>query len=214
MDLTAEPVILTFTGRRVNPLALKVEDVDILDIAHSNATFPRFCGHAKKPITVGQHEVYAAYLGYKLDGAKVALACLVHDAAEAYLGDVTKWLKHSPGMAAYREAEKRAQAVINQAFDVNLTEESWATVKYIDRLLVRYEGMKGFGEHWSLKKVLPDGGGSADRYPPLTEYELSMLDAMFGGWRFWPWQQTEQYFLDTFQSLQDGEPLCTFTPAT
>jgi 5'-deoxynucleotidase YfbR-like HD superfamily hydrolase len=48
------------------------------------------------------------------------LAGLLHDATEAYLGDVTTPLKRSPAMAPYRELERAWARAIGERFDVDL----------------------------------------------------------------------------------------------
>src|SRR4051812_2148358 len=98
------PLILTYTGKHVNPFDLKPDDICIEDIAHALALCNRFAGHTKRPMSVAQHSVYVSRLcpNYRLAG-------LLHDASEAYLGDVTKWVKSTHEFEAYREAEDRIQ---------------------------------------------------------------------------------------------------------
>src|ERR1051325_8384123 len=99
------PFITTFTGRKVNPLDIRPEDVDIRDIAHHLALLNRFVGASKRPISIAQHSIYVYKLligtGWEKEG-------LFHDAPEAYLGDVSKWLKQTDTMRGYRHAEAQA----------------------------------------------------------------------------------------------------------
>lgn len=196
------PVIYTFTGRKLNPLDVRPEDVCVEDVAHALALCNRFAGHTTQPISVAQHCVYAAELvrleGYR-DAGRTALQALLHDAAEAYLGDVTKWLKGSPEMAGYRAAEARTQAVIYERF--GLRTEDHPAVGEADRFLVRYEGLKGFGDHWRVLGMNPDAGS---RYADLTPDEVAFGDALFGGWDFWGWREAERRFLGMFRHLTQG----------
>lgn len=196
------PVIYTYTGRKLNPLAVQPEDVCIEDIAHALACCNRFAGHTREPISVAQHSVYAAELlrtpcGKGVD--TVALQGLLHDAAEAYLGDVTKWLKGSPEMAAYRAAEKRVQSAVYRRY--GLPEEDLPPVRAVDRFLVRYEGLKGFGDYWKVLGMNPDAGAL---YGDLTAEEIATGDELFGVWDFWGWQEAERWFLDMFNHLTHG----------
>lgn len=156
-------MIRTYTGLTVNPLALRPEDVNLHDIAHALAQVNRFAGHLKFPISVAQHSVWAARLCLPF-GPDVALQALLHDASEAYLGDVTKWLKATPEFAAYREAEARAQALIFTEFGCST--EMHQAVEAADRVLVRFEGRQGFGDDWVINH---------NDYPPLTQSQLDLF---------------------------------------
>jgi hypothetical protein len=194
-----DPVIYTFTGRKLNPLRLEPGDVVIEDVAHALALCNRFAGHTREPISVAQHSVYAAEIvkGHRYrDAGRTQLQALLHDAAEAYLGDVTKWLKGSPEMAYYRACEEAVQAAVYRAFG-RATEDA-EPVRAADRLLVRYEGRKGFGDHWRVLGMNPEAGS---RYADLRPEEVLVLDTYFGGWRFWSWQEAEARFLETFHGL-------------
>jgi hypothetical protein len=170
------PVITTFTGKRVNPLDLRDEDICIEDIAHALAMCNRFAGHTKIPISVAQHSCFVA----ELCEGDYERQALLHDASEAYLGDVTKWLKHSPSMAGYREAEERAQVVIYTHFgcDTKTHESVWAA----DKFMVRLEAHHGFGPDFQFNH--PD-------YLPVTKEERTQL----AHWEPWHWERSENEFL-------------------
>jgi uncharacterized protein len=102
--------ITTATGREVNPLALRVEDIDIRDIAHALALTCRFNGHCRMFYSVAEHSVLVS----NLCPPEFALEALLHDASEAYLGDVPTPLKRQ--WPEYRIAEERAQATIAKCF--------------------------------------------------------------------------------------------------
>ena len=108
-------LIHTYTGRSINPLDLKPEDVDILDIAHALSNQCRFSGHTREFYSVAQHAVLVSYVverGYEWDA-------LHHDDAEYALQDMAKPLKsHETLGQAYRGAEKRIEKVIGEVFDV------------------------------------------------------------------------------------------------
>lgn len=172
----------TYTGRCVNPLALRVEDIDIRDIAHALACVNRFNGHARAPISVAQHSVHVCQLVERPHRRQA----LLHDAAEAYLGDVTKWLKATDCMAGYREAEARAWAVIAAAFDV--PEGLDASVVEADKFMVRFEATHSYDEWRS---------GSPD-YRPVDAVERRRL----GHWSPWEWQAAERVFLSQYECVR------------
>ncbi len=189
-------MIYTFTGRNVSPINLNPEDIDIRDIAHALACCNRFAGHAKFPISVAQHSVYASYLCV---GTGSELQALLHDGSEAYMQDITKWVKQLPIMAGYREAEARAQKVIYRVF--GCPEEDTDPVKAADNLLVRYELMKGFGKDFTV------GGVKADRhkdYPAITDHELKQMEKWYA--EEWTWRMAEHRFLSRFKELTEPKP--------
>lgn len=175
----AIPTLTTHSRRRVNPLGLRREDVAIEDIAHALAQINRFNGHVRAPISVAQHSVYVSRL---CNGS--ALAGLLHDAAEAYLGDVTKWLKNTPEFAGYRAAEAALQARIYEWFGCEPSPE----IEQADRLMVRFEGEQGYGGDWLV-------GHPA--YPRLTADERARV----GEWEPWPWARAEREFLARYAEL-------------
>lgn len=63
--------------------------IDIRDIAHSLANINRFNGHLRHQITVARHSVYVS----DLVPETLRLAALLHDAHEAYLGDIVRPVK-------------------------------------------------------------------------------------------------------------------------
>lgn len=103
----------TFTGRQFWPLDPRPEDVDIEDIAHHLALTCRFAGACREFYSVAQHSILVAS-----NSPTYPLIGLLHDAAEAYVGDMIRSIKHAPGMEQYCEAEKGVQRAIFQAFGV------------------------------------------------------------------------------------------------
>ena len=106
----ANTEITTSTGREVNPLDLRVEDIDINDIAHSLSLTCRFNGHCRVFYSVAEHSVFVS----SRCPPEFAFEALMHDASEAYLGDVPTPLKRQ--WPEYLVAEKRAQGIIAQRF--------------------------------------------------------------------------------------------------
>lgn len=85
--------IQTFTGKSFYPLDPRTEEVDPVDIAHSLGMICRFGGHVTHFYSVAQHCVLMSYQVHPVN----ALWALLHDAGEAYMGDMTRPLKkHMP----------------------------------------------------------------------------------------------------------------------
>jgi hypothetical protein len=98
--------IETSSGRFVDPLDADPADIVLEDIAHALANICRFGGHVKRHYSVAEHSINVARLlsdwGY---GPHVALHGLMHDAAEAYLGDVVSPIKYDLFGSKYEAAE-------------------------------------------------------------------------------------------------------------
>ena len=87
--------IQTLSGRRVNPLDAAPEDIDPVDIADALANLCRFGGHSRGFYSVAQHSVIVCDLLEERGATPDELmAALLHDAAEAYLGDLPHPIKH------------------------------------------------------------------------------------------------------------------------
>lgn len=107
------------SGKVVDPLALREEDVVLSDIVKNLAHEVRFGGSVGN-WTVAQHTLVVAELVRKFGKGtdEEYKSALLHDAGEAYLKDMPKPIKHRPEMLAYRQAEERAMRVICEKFGV------------------------------------------------------------------------------------------------
>ncbi len=88
----------TFTGKKFDPLNMTTEDVSLEDIAHALSLMCRGGGHLKHFYSVGQHSINcmkeAKARNYP---ERIQLACLLHDASEAYIADIIRPVKvHLP----------------------------------------------------------------------------------------------------------------------
>lgn len=84
----------TFTGGRLDLPMPQRGQVNILDIAHALSLQCRFNGHCREFYSVAQHSVlvqrYLAMEGYV---PRIQMMGLLHDAAEAYVGDMVRPVK-------------------------------------------------------------------------------------------------------------------------
>ncbi len=107
--------IMTCSHKMFDPLAPEKELIDITDIAHALSMLCRANGHFRSFYSVGMHSINCAKeaiaRGYS---RRVQLACLLHDASEAYLSDVTRPVKEE--LPQYKLIEKPLQDVIWNKF--------------------------------------------------------------------------------------------------
>jgi hypothetical protein len=149
--------IVTYTGKKFYPLAPRIDDIDMRDIAHALSNICRFTGHCRLFYSVAQHSL----LGMHYAPHWLKASMLLHDAAEAYLCDVARPVKHSPGMTAYRAAEQRLQTLIGQRFDVSFDDPLIHEID--DRLLMtERRDLMNDAEHSSAESL-------ARHHPPYPE---------------------------------------------
>lgn len=109
--------IQTHSGLRFYPLAPRVEDIRIEDIAWALPHICRFTGHTSRFYSVGEHSVHvASHVWHETHDLPTTLSALLHDASEAYLCDIARPVKHTPEMRPYREAETRLEEAIASRF--------------------------------------------------------------------------------------------------
>lgn len=109
--------MLTQSGRSVDPFNLQPEDVVIEDIAHSLSRICRYNGHVGGFLSVARHSIWVGDRLWDMTGCRIlALWGLLHDATEAYFGDMARPMKYRPEMQFFRDAEDQAGRVIAEVF--------------------------------------------------------------------------------------------------
>jgi uncharacterized protein len=88
------------------------EDIDIRDIAHALSRLCRYNGHCGGFISVARHSIWVSDVLPR----ELALWGLLHDAPEAYLGDMTRPVKRQEAMEEFRAADERLEQVVAEKF--------------------------------------------------------------------------------------------------
>lgn len=136
----------THSGKLVNPLNLKPEDILLEDIAHSLALQNRYNGHTRVPYSVAQHScILCAYCQKHYPGNfHLSRWALLHDAAEAYIGDIPSPIKYQLrlGEETITELEWRIQLVIQNRFNVHPNPEEEAMVEELDKNILINESQE------------------------------------------------------------------------
>jgi len=108
--------IQTYTGKQFFLDEITAEQIDIKDIAHALSLICRYTGHCAEFYSVAQHSILVSQQlpdELKLDG-------LMHDAAEAYIGDISTPLKSL--LPEYRKLEGKIFMAIADKFKLRLPE--------------------------------------------------------------------------------------------
>lgn len=141
--------IQTYTGVAYFPADPRVEDVRLADIAHALSQTCRFSGNCDRFYSVAEHSVYVS----QCVPPEHALDALMHDAEEAYIGDMTRPVKEifrSHGITLFDELAALNWSVIAEKF--GLSPELPECVHIADSrvLLAEKEQIRGPSpDHWT-----------------------------------------------------------------
>lgn len=110
---TIEPgYIETYSGKIISIFDPQPEDIDLEDIAHALAHQCRFNGHVSRIYTIAEHSLLVANLcprDQRREG-------LMHDASEAYVGDLITPLKRE--LPGFQGIEDRFHALIAEKYNL------------------------------------------------------------------------------------------------
>lgn len=125
--------VLTQSGKMFNFKAPNLHKYDIREIAHALSNLCRFTGHTSRFYSVAQHSVAVSYIVPE----RLALAALMHDASEAYLGDVASPLKAL--LPEYKYIEEQTECAIARAFAIRNLYPLHSDIKWADTVALRHE---------------------------------------------------------------------------
>jgi uncharacterized protein len=165
-----------YSGEKFWPLDPKPEEVNINDIAHSLALQCRFNGHCNSFFSIAQHSVFVS----KIVSPDQALAGLLHDASEAYTGDIVSPLKKFLP-PEFKEIEKEIEKVIFERFGIKNVDH--IEIKKADKIAL-------FTEMRDLMKKPHSKWDDVDSFKPYPEKIIPLSP-----------EEAEKEFLERYKEL-------------
>ncbi len=141
------PTILLSSGNYFDFLDPWHSVISIDDIAAGLSKCCRFAGQCEPFYSVASHSVFVS----KLVAPQFAFAALMHDAAEAFLGDITRPLKSM--LPQFKAIERDVEAAIFARFGVDMCSDAASAVKYADLQALAVEQrdlMPSHSDEWQI----------------------------------------------------------------
>jgi 5'-deoxynucleotidase YfbR-like HD superfamily hydrolase len=185
--------MLTVTGAQVDLRLMMPDSLSVLDIAHALANINRFTGHCSRPYSVAEHSLLVADIMERelhIHDPAALLAGLLHDAHEAYTGDL-----HTPGKQlvgnAWFDFERRIEQPVRQALGGVVAHGIHrATIKQADLQALATERRDLLPRHhaqWDCLRGIE----------PISWVSLNTPERRQHDWEFW-----RDRFLDRFHELE------------
>ena len=136
----------------------------IEDIARALANICRYNGHCSRYYSVAEHSVLIS----RLVPQELALAALLHDASEAYVGDVPSGLKRFMG-GNFKDLERKATDAVARGYELTYEQLENPVIKSFDKRILIEEGDALMPPHpfWEqLRRDLEPTGVVLECWPP------------------------------------------------
>ena len=152
--ISSDPLMWVGEGW-LHPFAPRPEEIRLGHISRGLSRIPRFNGHTVKAYSVAEHSVMCARVAidYGLPDRQVRTV-LMHDAAEAYIGDMVRPIKKQ--IVEYQEIEAIVFAAIADKFVLDTSPETMGLVTEIDNAVLAAEARQLFPKPapWAPKEGL------------------------------------------------------------
>lgn len=182
----------TISGRRVSVLDPQPEEIFLEDIIPTIAKQCRFNGHCSEFYSVAQHCVLGAQFAlFHWDNEEIAREFLLHDATEAYMGDLIRPVKVM--LPEFSKIEGGFWKAISAKFKI--PEEHTEKCKLLDNIMVT----------WEKRDLLPNSE-EWPNLPDISKYNLLKIES-------WSWQDAiinyEHMYNQLFEKDEYGQSTYT-----
>jgi 5'-deoxynucleotidase YfbR-like HD superfamily hydrolase len=207
---------------KVTPFDPNEEQIRLEDIVVPLSRISRFAGHTSMHYTVAQHSVLATNLArlYGITNNTILLYVLLHDAAEAYLGDIAAPLKSAVYVLAVEEdngsmqyipmstVEHKLLDTIHKAFGLDkLSQQYKLMLPTVNELVKKFDRAALVVE---AENMLPDDPidqwTARYREQPEIRQVIDIAEGNLQVAAITPWSEAGAYaaFKNTFAELLDG----------
>jgi 5'-deoxynucleotidase YfbR-like HD superfamily hydrolase len=166
-------LLRTFTGKELDVAHLRPQDIDLRDIAHALAKICRYGGHSLRHYSVAEHSLNVT----AMVDAPYKREALLHDGAEAYLGDLVAPVKRL--VPEFVLLESRVQLAIATRFNLSLSPlvTTPAQVIKADNVIRLYEMADLMAGCESLRATAESAWSGLNPLPSWGEPESAFLVA-------------------------------------
>lgn len=151
-------------------------------IARSLANICRYNGHCNRYYSVAEHSVMISHMVPK----ELALAALLHDASEAYVGDMPTGLKRAMGIS-FKSFEHKAALAVSKGYGVPVEDLESPVIKGFDKRILGDEAKQLLPPHRFWDKF-------------VTEYEPTGVTI-----ECWPPDVANMKFLERYAELTNKQ---------
>lgn len=166
------------SGRKFWPLDPKPEEVHLEDIVLALSQMCRWGGRTSRFYSVAQHSVWVARR-VALTHPQLVLQALLHDSAEAYVGDQVRpiksalWLREPRGYTSFEAVENRIHATILRALGVRPANGGeWSTIMAADEEALATEARDLLNGQQILSSAAPVGHKLPSWHPSRARDEF------------------------------------------
>ena len=172
MSTQTSTSIFTISGKYFDTINPDPVDIMAWDIAWATHNLNRFCGHTLVPWDVLSHVGLVYMLAMQETRGALSnvdkLGLLLHDAPEAYLGDMSRPLKSA--IPKYKEIEHNVLLAILARFGVRYDQINW-------ELVARYDNQALWIERQVLLPMF-DGLKTDTIYTSCKQYDMPKLPTL------------------------------------